>query len=73
MRGRWKDLSNVFRQDPFRVTNLPTIIKITGDRVSLGYSLRFVILKTNERIQKWARLVEADVNDQKKLVAFVGA
>jgi hypothetical protein len=73
VRGRWKDLSNVFRQDPFRVTNLPTIIKITGDRVSLGYSLRFVILKTNERIQKWARLVEADVNDQKKLVAFVGA
>jgi hypothetical protein len=73
VRGRWRDLSNVFRQDPFRVTNLPTIIKVTADGVSLGYGLRFAILNINERIQEWVRLVEADVNDQKKLAAFVEA
>ncbi|KIN07495.1 hypothetical protein OIDMADRAFT_16173 [Oidiodendron maius Zn] len=50
--GEWRDPSNGFRQDPFQVTNLPTIIKVTADG-------------------EWTRLVEADVNDQEKLAAFV--
>ncbi|TVY25727.1 Thioredoxin-like protein [Lachnellula hyalina] len=48
----WRKAENPWKQAPFSVTNLPTIIKVTGN--------------------KWERLVEEDVYNQKKLDAFVG-
>ncbi|TVY37967.1 Thioredoxin-like protein [Lachnellula subtilissima] len=48
----WRKTENPWKQAPFSVTNLPTIIKVTGN--------------------KWERLVEEDVYNQKKLDAFVG-
>ncbi|WDK20227.1 hypothetical protein CGRA01v4_11515 [Colletotrichum graminicola] len=51
----WRTKENPWRQAPFNVTNLPTLIKVSG-----------------EKRQKWEKLVEADVYDQKKLDGFVG-
>ena len=43
---RWRNPANVFQQEPFRVTNLPTIIKVTGDGVSfMGFSMIYTSLE----------------------------
>jgi hypothetical protein len=53
------------------VTNLPTIIKVT-DNVSLRRLETREQQYANGRMQKWEKLVEGDVYDQRSLDAFVG-
>lgn len=33
---RWRTKENPWRQEPFNVTNLPTLIKVSGEKVSLA-------------------------------------
>jgi hypothetical protein len=67
--SRWKSPENIWKREPFLVTALPTIIKVTADGVSTMDAVGAIITDLGQR---WERLVEEDVYDQAKLNAFVG-
>ncbi|GAA5884565.1 hypothetical protein JCM6882_005301 [Rhodosporidiobolus microsporus] len=59
-RNEWKTPDNPFRQAPFNVSKIPTIIKVTegGDAVTSS-------------LDSAQRLIEADLRDPAKFQAFV--
>ncbi|TVY87097.1 Thioredoxin-like protein [Lachnellula willkommii] len=62
-KDEWRKAENPWKQAPFSVTNLPTLIKVTGNAS---------VKPRRQGVDKWERLVEEDVYNQKKLDAFVG-
>ncbi|EGG07685.1 uncharacterized protein MELLADRAFT_105742 [Melampsora larici-populina 98AG31] len=60
-RDQWRSSDNVFRQSPWSITNLPTILKVLPGEKPL-----------NERISPLdSRLVEDEANNRERLVNYL--
>ena len=64
---RWKNPKNPYRQSPFLIEKLPTIVKVSEAGVSGGQCW----IDDDADHMEWTRLVEGDCYDQKKLDAFI--
>jgi hypothetical protein len=45
-RAEWKDPANAWRQAPFSVKGVPTLIKVTADGVSFPFPLSILLCST---------------------------
>ncbi|KAH9816148.1 hypothetical protein DFH28DRAFT_1125587 [Melampsora americana] len=58
---QWRSSDNVYKQSPWSITKLPTILKISPDEKPL-----------HERVSPFdSRLVEDEANDQEKLLNYL--
>ncbi|GAA6003107.1 uncharacterized protein JCM10292_002866 [Rhodotorula paludigena] len=59
-REEWRDPNNKFRQPPFKVDRIPTIIRVEGGEANVASSL-----------DSAPRLIESELRDPSKLKQFV--